>query len=545
MGLAVAAGDFDGDGRDDLAFGAPSELDWGGDHFPDGAVFTIQGSPSLRTEITSWTPWSVIDPADLGITGGDREVCPIGSGLDCTTLRSAAFGYATTTGDFDCDGREDLAIGAPAAVADGSLVAGAVGVVYGGAAGLGVGRTQTFTRSSLGIGERSRETDGFGQELAAGNFDGDVFQGRPCVDLAVASADLDSNAGGVYVLSGSPSGLAAAPAVTLEGSEQAPAVRALHLGQGGLPSPAPSTAGALFGSSLAITRADGDRYDDLVIGSPGDDDAKGKLYVLRGSALGLTAVDHVTLTRGAAAVGAGGGYFGGDWFGVTVSATAAGVVQGAALADVVPLDGSEAVAGAGLVRVVEVIDTAALSFGRTYAFTEESGSNDASGQWTLRESGHHGVAMLEPRPAFVRGRQRPARFSLETWPTSGGVLLPRTAPDCAGATATPNTLWPPTFGFVGVQVGVAHPAGIGVTVEITGVRQDERRGLLPDARLRGGGAVALRAERRFFLDGRVYHVAYRATAASGVSCEGEVLVCVPVHSGGTCVDGGARWSSTP
>lgn len=81
FGHALAAGDFDGDGFDDLAIGAPGEDVSGHDHA--GAVFVLRGSAS-------------------GLLEGAAH-------------KGDWFGHALAAGDFDGDGEHDLAIGAPGA----------------------------------------------------------------------------------------------------------------------------------------------------------------------------------------------------------------------------------------------------------------------------------------------------------------------------------------------------------------------------------------------------------------------------------------------
>ena len=62
----------------------------------------------------------------------------------------------------------------------------------------------------------------------------------------------------------------------------------------------------------------------------------------------------------------------------------------------------------------------------------------------------------------------------------------------------------------------------------------------PDAQGIGTSVVELRAERIGGGNGRVYHVNFTATDASGASCSGTVLVSVPVNQGpnGAAVDDG-------
>jgi hypothetical protein len=121
-------------------------------------------------------------------------------------------------------------------------------------------------------------------------------------------------------------------------------------------------------------------------------------------------------------------------------------------------------------------------------------------------------------------------------------------PECTAATATPGTLWPPNHRLVLVAIqGVTDPDGDPVTIQITGITQDEPlSGNTPDATGLGSATAQVRAERAGGADGRVYHLTFTATDSQGASCAGTVTVCVPHDQGGgrTCGDGGALYSST-
>ena len=107
-------------------------------------------------------------------------------------------------------------------------------------------------------------------------------------------------------------------------------------------------------------------------------------------------------------------------------------------------------------------------------------------------------------------------------------------PSCADAVADPATLRPANHRLRTVTVAVADPDGDPVSVEITGVTQDEPvagRGdgrTSPDARRarsrkrcdsgRSGSAGG---------DGRVYRISFEATDSLGESCTGLVKVGVP------------------
>jgi len=137
----------------------------------------------------------------------------------------------------------------------------------------------------------------------------------------------------------------------------------------------------------------------------------------------------------------------------------------------------------------------------------------------------------------------------------GGFLAIRPAtppPDCANATASPNLLWPPNHEFVSIQIsGIVNPAPGAVTITVTGIFQDEpvqssgSGNTSPDATGVGTGSPSVRAERDGGNDGRVYHIAFTATGASG-SCTGSVTVGVPKSQGnnGGPIDQGALYNST-
>lgn len=120
------------------------------------------------------------------------------------------------------------------------------------------------------------------------------------------------------------------------------------------------------------------------------------------------------------------------------------------------------------------------------------------------------------------------------------------APSCASATASPNRLWPPNHKFVPITIsGIVNPVPGAVTISVTSIFQDEPTSGAPDATGVGTANPSVRAERDGGGDGRVYHINFTATGASG-SCTGSVTVGVPHdqgHNGGP-VDQGALYDST-
>ncbi len=187
FGSALAAGDFNGDGYADLAIGVPNE-DIGG-FFDAGIVHVLYGSEQgLTTTGSQW--WYQNTPGvEEQAENGDR------------------FGYALTTGDFNRDGYQDLAIGVPHEDLPGALDAGVVQVLYGSAQGLTAAGNQVWIQGQGGLQDSAEGGDHYGYALAAGDFNGDEY-----TDLAVGAPGEDVegvvDAGAVQVIYGSSQGLA-------------------------------------------------------------------------------------------------------------------------------------------------------------------------------------------------------------------------------------------------------------------------------------------------------------------------------------------------
>lgn len=140
FGKALASGDFDADGYEDLAIGVPGTD--GLPHLDDdvGAIYVLYGSPTGLLERDSANVF--FRASDLG--GRDED--------------GAEFGLALTTGDFDGDGYIDLAIGAPQE----RNGRGSIYVQWGSPEGLSSSRSQQL---------RSYYSDGrFGRALASGEL---------------------------------------------------------------------------------------------------------------------------------------------------------------------------------------------------------------------------------------------------------------------------------------------------------------------------------------------------------------------------------------
>ena len=285
FGLALAAGDFNNDGNDDLGIGVPRE-DIG--LIEDaGAVNVIYGSfTGLRSSGNQF--WTQDSTNIFGLSEvGDR------------------FGSALASGDFDNDGKDDLAIGSPGEDVGTILNAGAVNIIYGTiAGGLNSAGNQIWDQDSPGILGGSERGDQFGWVLGTGDFDGnggdDLAIGAPGEDIGTIR-----NAGAVNVIyCGGRTGL------TSTGNEM------WHQDSRGIRGRAETNDS--FGAALAVGDFDGDGKDDMAAGVPGEDirstvDA-GAVSVIYGSKTGLSGIGddlwHQGSTGGIAGIVETGDNFG-------------------------------------------------------------------------------------------------------------------------------------------------------------------------------------------------------------------------------------------
>ena len=375
FGTTLAAGDFDGDGFDDLAVGVPNEAigsfeiagiveilygGAGGLAAAGAQVWSqdVAGIPGDAGPSDSFgSALAVADFDDDGFDdlaiGADRD--PIttnaslgavhvlfGSGTGLTSVgnlffqpgdgvvtldpeTAEFFGAALATCRLAPGGSPALAVGVPFQTVGAAVAAGAV-VVLGGLDGA----PQTLfvvSQDTAGVPGVAETGDHFGSELACGDFDRDGDD-----DLAVGvpseAVETDASAGSVNVIETGPGAVHTLwHEDVLAGSSSAP--------------------NEVFGAALAAADFDADGAVDLAIGAPGEtvlaQAGAGTVFVLYGVAgSGLAAAGHQVLTQAVDSPESGDGHGSALAAGRLSGHSGADLAIGAPNEDVASLDGTGA-----------------------------------------------------------------------------------------------------------------------------------------------------------------------------------------------------------
>lgn len=266
LGYSLAVGDFNTDGFVDLAIGVYGEDIMVPYEFDAGSVHVLHGSPEGL---------QALSPDDQ-VWHEDRD------DVQGESISDDFFGHTLAVADFNGDGFDDLAVGVDKDIRE--IDAGAVHVLYGSSGGLQATSPddQVWHQGVADVKEIPEQQDYFGRALATGDFNFDGFS-----DLAVGAfferVRGTGFAGAAQVLYGTDSGLQASSPDDQLWHQDSRAVKDSAEGFD------------QFGRALSAGDFDGNGFDDLAVGIPGEIlpgggfDRVGAVHVLHGTGDGLQA----------------------------------------------------------------------------------------------------------------------------------------------------------------------------------------------------------------------------------------------------------------
>jgi hypothetical protein len=324
-GSSLAAGDFDGDGKADLAVGSSNSTVY----VIKGGVTSAGkgglGSYTVKAPILTGGGIGTINLTAGDVTGDGRTDLVVdgfenttatnafnknylllgaSGGLKAATAQTLDSGVVTGIGDINGDGYGDIVSGqywnaktADGVTFPGGVDGGKVWVTYGTAAG--AGSTIGITQNTGAVPGTSEKNDEFGWEIDLGDVNGDGYQ-----DLVIGSPGENMgtvvDAGMVTVLYGSQTGLNTASA-------------AQSFAQSTAGVPGADEKSDLFGSDVKLDDVTGDGRADLLIGSA-ENTYNGQVLQLKSNGAKIVTTGAVTVSPSTVGVSTTGyPYLGGDF----------------------------------------------------------------------------------------------------------------------------------------------------------------------------------------------------------------------------------------
>ena len=233
-GWSLAAGDLDGDSKDDLVVGAPGRR---------------VGGNADAGKIQALTDW---DGAGFSKVKGINQAS---EGVPSRPVMGDEFGFSVAIGDFDKDGFDDVIAGAPGDAQNGFDDAGLTIVFYGAPGGIDTSGAHKISHTSPGVAGAPNAGARFGETVAAGRV-GSGARDDAVIGVPGDQVEGTAGAGSVTIVFGRATGLKS------ESSKR------LRQGGGGLPGN--PEGGDSFGAAVAIGDQNGDGFGDLLIGIPGE-----------------------------------------------------------------------------------------------------------------------------------------------------------------------------------------------------------------------------------------------------------------------------------
>ncbi|MEV0180498.1 FG-GAP and VCBS repeat-containing protein [Streptomyces sp. NPDC050625] len=317
-GKNLAAGDFDGDGKADLAVGSSASTIY---VYKGG--FSTSGTPGGRTTVkppihsgTNDFPYGPMHLTAGDVNGDGRTDLIVdgyetatshgwntnywlpgtANGLSVASAKKLKTGTVTGIGDINGDGFGDIVSGASwdATTGDGTTIpdsakGGKVNITYGSASG--PASTTGITQDTGNVPGTSEKADGFGWDLDLGDVNGDGYQ-----DLVVSTPNEDiggvSNTGQVTVLYGSASGV-----------RTASGAQAFAQSTAGVPGS--DEKNDLFGADVKLDDVNGDGKADLLVGSY-ENSADGQVMYLPSNGTKIVTTGVHTVAPGSVGVSTSG-----------------------------------------------------------------------------------------------------------------------------------------------------------------------------------------------------------------------------------------------